>query len=313
MDSPGVSAIVPIKNGSDYIATSIPRILQNLRHDDELLVIDDSSTDNSEAAVIKAANGDPRLKLFQSPGVGIVDALNHGLIQAKYESIARFDIDDIYSLNRLEKQRDLLRGNVLAVFCDYNIIDSEENLIGTIFSPILPNVTKLSLSQSQRTPHPGVVFSKLACIKVGGYRKVDEGVEDLSLWLRLSMIGDLISVPEVLFSYRIHKNSVTFSRREAIQNRKIMVLDEFPLREDELRSLRQQLDDIISFYKTAPNSYMRILLMFRELILIGSGKTRLLSFVIVTKSLLKLNLFQLARTTLQISLESRRRRTIRSV
>lgn len=92
-----------------------------------------------------------------------------------------------------------------------------------------------------------------------------------------------------------------------------MVLDEFPLREDELRSLRQQLDDIISFYKTAPNSYMRILLMFRELILIGSGKTRLLSFVIVTKSLLKLNLFQLARTTLQISLESRRRRTIRSV
>jgi glycosyltransferase involved in cell wall biosynthesis len=313
MDSPGVSAIVPIKNGSDYIATSIPRILQNLRHDDELLVIDDSSTDNSEAAVIKAANGDPRLKLFQSPGVGIVDALNHGLIQSKYESIARFDIDDIYSLNRLEKQRDLLRGNVLAVFCDYNIIDSEENLIGTIFSPILPNVTKLSLSQSQRTPHPGVVFSKLACIKVGGYRKVDEGVEDLSLWLRLSMIGDLISVPEVLFSYRIHKNSVTFSRRETIQNKKIMVLDEFPLREDELRSLRQQLDGIISFYKTAPNSYMRILLMFRELILIGSGKTRLLSFVIVAKSLLKLNLFQLARTTLQISLESRRRRTIRSV
>lgn len=313
MDSPGVSAIVPIKNGSDYIATSIPRILQNLRRNDELLVIDDSSTDNSEEAVIKAANGDPRLKLFRSPGSGIVDALNHGLIQAKYESIARFDIDDIYTLKRLEKQRGLLKGNVLAVFCDYSIVDSEENLVGTIFSPILPHVTKLSLSQSQRTPHPGVVFSKSACLKVGGYRKVDEGVEDLSLWLRLSMIGDLISVPEVLFSYRIHKNSVTFSRRDAIQNKKLMVLDEFPLREDELRGLRQHFDGIISFYKTAPNSYTRILLMFRELMLVGSGKTRILSLVVVAKGLLKLNPFQLVRSTLQISLESRRRRKIRSV
>ena len=148
---------------------------------------------------------------------------------------------------------------------------------------------------------------------MGGYRKVDEGVEDLSLWLRLSMIGDLISVPEVLFSYRIHKNSVTFSRREEIQNKKLMILDEFPLREEELRGLRQHLDGIISFYKTAPNSYTRILLMFRELILVGSGKTRILSFVVVAKGLLKLNPFQLVRSTLQISLESRRRRKIRSV
>jgi glycosyltransferase involved in cell wall biosynthesis len=313
MDTPRVSAIVPIKNGSDYIAASIPRILQNLRHDDELIVIDDSSTDDSEELVLKASNKDPRLKFFQNPGSGIVDALNHGLSHAKFEIICRFDIDDIYRVDRLERQRGLLKGNVVAVFCDYNIVDSEGNLLGTIFSPVLAMVTKLSLSQSQRTPHPGVVFSRSACLKVGGYRKFDDGVEDLSLWLRLSMVGDLISVPEVLFSYRIHKGSVTFSRRELVQAKKSSVLDEYPLRENDLRDIRKYFGDAISFYKTLPNSYMRISLMVRELLMVGSRRNRLFSSALVAKYFFRLNPFRLVRSTSQIWVESRRRRRIRSI
>lgn len=313
MNSLGVSAIVPIKNGSYYIATSIPRILQNLRLDDELIVIDDSSADDSVALVLKAANGDPRIKLFRNPGNGIVDALAHGLSQAKFEIISRFDIDDVYAVNRLERQRKLLKGKVVAVFCDYNIVDLKENMLGTIYSPVLPYATKLSLTQSQRTPHPGVVFLKSACLKVGGYRKGEDGVEDLSLWLRLSLIGDLISVPEVLFSYRIHTGSITYSRRTEIQAMKLRVLGEHPFGEDDLREIRQYLGEAISYYKTLPNAYSRILLMVRELLLVGSWGERILSLALVAKYIFKLNPLLLLGSALQIWLESRRRRTFRSI
>lgn len=313
MDTDCVSAIVPIKNGSNYIYESIPRILENLHRDDELIVVDDSSSDNSWDLVLEAAKSDPRLTLLRSPGIGIVDALNYGIEQAKFEKIARFDIDDIYIRDRIERQRRFLKAPVVAVFCDYNIVDSNLEFLGTIYSPVIPFATRFSLTQSQRTPHPGVIFSKSSFFAVGGYHQGEDGVEDLSLWLRLSKVGDLISIPEILFSYRLHPKSVTFAKRKEILMKKNQILKRYPLSQVELTEGRRQLSAAFSYYKSLPGSYPRMALLARELILLGSFKDRLLTMIQLMKSLFNVNIVKFLKSIYRIRLEATRRRKTRLI
>ncbi len=313
MDSDCVSAIVPIKNGSVYISKSIPNILENLRLSDELIVVDDSSSDHSLELVLQAGNSDSRIRVFRNPGVGIVDALNFGITQARFEKIARFDIDDIYRPDRIARQRELLKDSTVAVFCDYNVVDTQEKNLGTIYSPILPFATRLSLRQGQRTPHPGVLFSRSAFFSVGGYLKGEDGIEDLSLWLRLSQVGELISVPDILFSYRIHQNSVTYLRRKQILDMKSEVLKLHPVQKTDIMRYRNQLGEAIIFYKTVSHSYLRIALLVREILLVGPPKERLFSLFCVLKLVPKLNSLAFLRSICSIWLGSKNRRKFRSV
>jgi glycosyltransferase involved in cell wall biosynthesis len=312
MGNRDVSAIVPIKNGSEYIATSIPRILENLRPSDELIIVDDSSSDNTVELLLEYVIADARVKLLHNPGLGIVDALNHAIGHSKFEIIARFDIDDEYGLDRLEKQRDLLEGRVVAVFCDYTLIDSQSRYLGTIHSPILPIATRLSLEQSQRTPHPGVLFLKSPCLEVGSYRKGDDGAEDLSLWLRMSKVGDLISVPEVLFSYRIHKGSVTYSKRRAVKDLQVNLLREFPLAANDMKVIRSHITSTFNFYSSSPDQYARTILFVRELLLASSRKDMVLSALPLIWNLMSLNPILVIKTSVKLRSESRRRRVIRA-
>lgn len=312
MVSNQVSAIVPIKNGFQYISSTIPNILLNLLPGDELIVVDDSSDDGSLELIQDYCKQDSRIHFYRNPGSGIVDALNHGLLHAKHEIVARFDIDDEYPVNRISKQREYLKSNVVAVFCDYNIISDTAEYLGTIYSPVFPLALKLSLSQGQRTPHPAVIFSKKACLDVGGYRKGDEGVEDLSLWLRLSKIGDLISVPEILFSYRIHANSTTFLKRKEILLKKERLLKEFSFTSFELAKFREDFGNIAAKYRSTSQYYARVILLARELMLVGSLKDRTLSLFKILLVFLRMNPYVVFKSIISIRNQSRRRKLFRS-
>jgi hypothetical protein len=155
--------------------------------------------------------------------------------------------------------------------------------------------------------------TKSSFYAVGGYQPGEDGVEDLSLWLRLSKIGELVSVPEVLFDYRIHPNSVTYTRREEIHNLKASVLKRYPVNTSDISRYRNQLGEAFSFYKTVSGSYVRIVLLIREILLVGSPKDRLFSFFCIVKLAPNLNFFEFITSIWSIWSGSRNRRKIRSI
>jgi hypothetical protein len=107
---------------------------------------------------------------------------------------------------------EMIDEKVVCVFSDYRIRGTEGQDLGLIPSPVDPLPTLMSLVTNLRTPHPVVIMRKDAVLRIGGYRESDFPAEDLSLWLRLSEVGDLVSVPEELFTYFLHKNSITATR-----------------------------------------------------------------------------------------------------
>jgi glycosyltransferase involved in cell wall biosynthesis len=208
-----ISVLMPVKNGAQFLLTSIRNIESNVAPDDEILIVNDGSIDETPQILKSWARRNPNVRLLESGGTGLVSALNLGISEAGNKWIARFDVDDEYSDSRIAQQRKLITPLTSAIFCDYRFHNPRGKSLGVIPSAVGADATAISLISSQRTPHPGVIFNREFVLEAGGYRKEDFPAEDISLWLRLAKVGQIVSVPEVLLEYRLSKNSVSAENR----------------------------------------------------------------------------------------------------
>ena len=214
------SLILPIRNGQVFIEGMIKTVSEIMRAGDELIIIDDGSTDSTVRLLKPWVKKNPQVRLIVNPNPGLANALNLGVKEAAYELIARVDVDDSYSPDRLNLQQNYFKENCVAVFSDYSVHSHNGRKVGYIPSGMGPISTAFSLISSSRTPHPSAAFKKSAFNEVGGYRQNDFPCEDLSLWLRLAKIGDLLSVPEPLLKYRLSPGGVTATKKNLMRNRR---------------------------------------------------------------------------------------------
>ena len=260
-----LTVLMPVKNGEQFIAKSITDITTNIASFDEVIVIDDNSSDSSANLLRKWAKSDSRVRLLFNPSDGIVSALNLGVQEASNHWIARFDVDDKYEADRLRFQRDKIDENVSAIFSDYDFWSAERENLGLIPSAVTSTATSISLISGQRTAHPSVLFNRERVMEAGGYRAEDFPAEDLSLWLRLSRSGNLITVPRNLVHYRISRNSVTLQRqKESLLKRKTLLRQLGINPNDAFRAL-ESVSEIVNTYKSLNNYDERTMLFFRDL------------------------------------------------
>jgi glycosyltransferase involved in cell wall biosynthesis len=91
------SVIIPVLNGEDHLRAAVDSVLAQLAADDEVLVIDDGSTDRTLALM---AGCDPRLRVLTGPGRGPSAARNLGIAQATGSLLAFLDHDDLWPEGR---------------------------------------------------------------------------------------------------------------------------------------------------------------------------------------------------------------------
>jgi glycosyltransferase involved in cell wall biosynthesis len=102
---PLVSIIMPSHNAGRFIAESIESVLAQTYTNWELLVIDDASTDDTEAIVNKLMVNEPRIAYHKMERLGFPSRVrNVGLRLAKGEFISFLDSDDMYYPETLATQ-----------------------------------------------------------------------------------------------------------------------------------------------------------------------------------------------------------------
>ena len=254
-----ISGILPIKNGEHWISRNLPKILKTLSLDDELIVVDDGSSDNSYSLLSEQASKDQRIKILRTTSVGLVEALNLAINQSENSWLARFDIDDTYPDNRVSKQREELDSNTSVIFTDYRIRLNGGTNLGYIPSPITHLATKLSLLRSQRTAHPSALINKEKLLKVGGYLQSEFPAEDLGLWTRLSLIGSLKSVPINGLDYNFHRGSITRMNQDLISSKRDAILKLYS-KSLEIDEIFEALEVTRSLYKEASLTDQRLIL-----------------------------------------------------
>lgn len=279
-----ISAVLPVKDGQEYLEELLPTILGMLTEIDELIVINDGSSDQTQFILEKYQSADSRINLINTSGLGLVGALNLGINAAQNAWIARFDVDDKYMQERLHEQRKYLIEGVSVIFSDYHFISKSGKRLGAVYSGVLPIPTVLSLISSQRTAHPSAVINRERLLEAGGYQIEDFPAEDLALWLRMSQNGEMISAPMPLLRYTLSGTSISAQNREIQKAKKRDLIQSFSfwhiLRANSVQNFVQTLNS----YKKISHAPERILLHLRDLFLVeGPPGKKLQVFALVFK------------------------------
>jgi len=184
---------------------------------DELVLVDDGSTDAGPTAAKRWVNADPRVTLVTTPSTGIAAALNLGLERCKGVYIARMDADDVSLLGRLPEERAMLdtHPSLGAVACQIELFGAPgpemERYAAWQNAIVTPAEHARAIFVEAPICHPSTMLRRAALDAVGGFR-VGPFAEDYDLWLRLSAAGwEIAKVPSVLFRWRIHPNSTTWT------------------------------------------------------------------------------------------------------
>ena len=275
----GVTCLIPNKNGVaffPYLEDYFQRVTYaNL----EILIIDDGSEDRSFEAATAWATRDSRVTLLRNVGSGLVDALNFGIEKARYEWIARYDVDDKYEDDRLTKQIQILDSETLLVFADFKYLLNNDYRSKTIPGPVSHLPTLISFYSNRRTPHSSALYLRSAALEVGSYRPDEYLAEDLGLWLRISKIGKIESVALPLIDYRVSQQSLLSQNRKASGEIRNKIRDKVDF-VFYARIATQNLRETRNSYKNFPLSQMRFALHVIELLEIYV-KERRLKFALV--------------------------------
>ncbi len=223
--NPLVSVILPVYNGERFLPSAIRSILAQTFRDFELVAVDDGSTDDSRELLEGFGRTDSRVRVLSRPNTGIVGALNDGVAVAVGKYLARMDADDVSLPDRLARQVGFLEVHPQCVAVGSDVLYTDPEGLPLIrHRPAEAHdgiVAQLVEGNGGALVHPTVVFQRVAVEKVGGYRQEYKFIEDLDLFLRLSEIGELANMPDVLLHYRQHFMSInrTCGDRETLRRK----------------------------------------------------------------------------------------------
>jgi glycosyltransferase involved in cell wall biosynthesis len=212
-----ITVLMPVYNGERYIREAIDSILRQTFQSFEFLIIDDGSTDGTPAILAEYAARDGRFRVITQENRDQPATLNRGLQEATYDWIAIIDHDDISHPQRLELQLRALAENPTAR--GIGTWSVEITASGATMGLIDHSPTTVAEFRSRRAcnawigfVHSSMLLHRPTVLAVGGYREAFGSAADSDLWSRIADNHDMLAVPEYLVRYRVHLNSMSFTR-----------------------------------------------------------------------------------------------------
>ena len=102
-----VGVIIPVYNGQHHLEDVVRSVQAQTVSSWELVVVDDGSTDGTNAMAQRLAGEDPRIRLVRQDNAGVSVARNTGLTATTADKVVYLDVDDVWEPHALET---LLRG-----------------------------------------------------------------------------------------------------------------------------------------------------------------------------------------------------------
>jgi len=258
--------IMPLYRAEKYIRESVASILNQSYTEFELIIIDDCGGDKS-LELVKAFH-DPRIRIIQNDiNRGISRSRNIGIQNARGEYIAILDDDDISSPERFKIEKKYLdeHPEVQCVCGDMRFIDNNGTMIvrtpmETFMNPLR---TKAELIFQDVVPNGSAMFRRsFVTANNLNFKDNQYGMEDYRFWSEFSTKGNIASVGEVVYYWRITKDNET-SRNLVMENigrknnfeeiqRYNISLNGFQLEDDELKTFCNCFSEItkyVSFYE----------------------------------------------------------------
>lgn len=212
---PELSVILAVHNGQAFVREAVASVLNQSFQDFEFIIVDDASTDATSGLLREVA--DQRLRVITlDRNVGLVDALNRALLEARGGLIARMDADDIARPQRFAAQVARMESapDLVLLGTAFDFIDGQGRILRhQSVSTDNETLQRRLIEECNQFCHPSVMLRADAVRKVGGYRKLTgRFAQDYDLWLRLAEVGKVANLPEALVGYRVHKEQLSVKK-----------------------------------------------------------------------------------------------------
>lgn len=201
-----VSVIMPSYNTASYISDSIKSVLAQTYSNWELIIVDDCSTDNTDAIVAEFLS-DKRIRYYKNPyNSGAAQSRNRALREAKGRYIAFLDSDDLWLPEKLELQLAYMKKNNYA----FSYTDYRTCLNGKW----LPYINTAPDCINKRKLYNWCYFSTITVIYdvnvVGLIQIADlKKHNDYAMWFKVIEKTNAYRFPKCLSFYIKHDNSVS--------------------------------------------------------------------------------------------------------
>lgn len=230
---PLVSIVIPVYNGSNYMAEAIDSALAQTYDNIEVIVVNDGSKDEGKSDEIARNYGD-KIRYFPKENGGSSSALNEGIKNMQGQWFSWLSHDDLYYKDKVKNQVEYLNNlidsgiaeedlykHILFTACDF--INGEGKLIkksrfenekalSDKISALKGNEYLICEPTKYNFYGCGCLINKKAFDEVGGFDEKLRLINDLDMWYRLYAGGfKLHYMPEALTIGRIHKGQISRS------------------------------------------------------------------------------------------------------
>lgn len=198
MDEPEVVVACAWYNRAEYIHETLKSLLAQDFEKFEIVLVNDGSTDPRVRDILDSYDN-PRLRIIHQENRGFVRSISKAIESSTAPYIAIQGSGDISFPTRIRKQYEVLknRHEVVAVASriENDLGEGRVHIAGTPFDGDASEygIRKVIMM------HGEVMYRRSTFDNVGGYRDFFRFSQDRDLWLRMSQVGKIVVLPDILY------------------------------------------------------------------------------------------------------------------
>lgn len=210
---PRFSIVIPVFNKEEFVAKTLKSVLSQTFADFEIIIINDGSTDKSEAEILAIA--DERICYFSKENEGVAKARNFGISKATADYICFLDADDFWFPYFLSTMNDYIQKLPKEkVFACAIEIETNRKTIPAQYS-FTKNADFEIVNFFEASQKEAVLWTSSVCIhkevfdKTGVFDERLKVSEDTDLWIRIGLHYQVVFIWQILARYVFDDKSIS--------------------------------------------------------------------------------------------------------
>jgi glycosyltransferase involved in cell wall biosynthesis len=198
-----VSVVIPAYNADKFLVETLTSAVQ--ANPKSVIVVDDGSLDNTLNVAEEFSRTNPSVRVFTKSNAGESSAINFGLNFVETPYVLFLSADDLIDKSLLSKAVQILEKDksLVAVYPSWRTISGNGEVLSEAKN-LTFSISRL-VGSLECLPGPGSIIRR-SSIRLARNESLRQ-FPDLEHWLRLSMVGPFIHMPEILASWRTHESN----------------------------------------------------------------------------------------------------------
>ncbi|MFS8137093.1 MAG: glycosyltransferase, partial [Thermomonas sp.] len=228
--SPLVTIVIPVYNGSNYLAEAIDSALSQTYPYVEVVVVNDGSNDDGRTERLALSYGE-RIRYFSKPNGGVASALNHGVEKMVGDYFSWLSHDDLYQPEKIERQMQAMSqaGEPRTViYSNYAVFTEDPRAaVPVALRGVSPANFRYWLTIENALHGCTLLIPKAAFIECGNFDIALRTTQDYDLWFRMAEKFSFVHIQDVLVKARSHAHQDSLKMGETVLRECNALLSDF--------------------------------------------------------------------------------------